>query len=888
MLGPRLFRLLLLAYPPALRREFGAEMTAAVADAWTSTTSFSSRLRLVADLIRDFFTSWPGAWRAGAPTPGRPLPKRTLRMSLSRDVRHALRLFTRAPMFALGAIATLALGIGASAAIFSLADATLLRPLPIPQADRVVEVGFSWGAADTWDLARMQHGFDAVGGWCDINAAMAVNGVTTTVPGLAVTGGYFGVVNLPAQAGQLITPTDDRRDGPLVAVISDSLWRRQFGADPGVVGRLITLNRRDVTVIGVAPRNFRGLALDAAPEIYVPMASVPQVGTGFLTRPGLLDSQDMVWIDVAMRLKSATTLEGARNEIEGIYRQLHPPAPGEPSDPVTIDPLTTRAIGLGSRADLTRLVSVLLGATLVTLLLACATVANLLLVRSERRRRELAVRMALGAATSAIVRLLFAESLVIGLAGAVAGLAVARASLSLLGAFLLPGGIAIGDLGLTVDTTMLAAAAGLGIVTSLLFGLAPMWQATRLALQPSLGDGARGATRQPLRAALVTAQVALCVMLVGGTLSFGRAIEHALAINLGFDTSQSSITTTNPSLVRYGTDRVLAYQSAVSAAMASAPQVQAAGWALMPPLKGRLQQSATFAGYERAPKEPDDIDGNAVSPGYFAAMQIRLLEGRDFSADDRPDSARVVVCNESAARKYFAGRSAIGGRVTFDADATPVKWATIVGVVGDVRRGLDINPVPMLYLPLTQNPSLLDFGPTRLIVRSALPPAAALKEVAAILKRVDPIVPITEQQTMSEHLARVLMPQRLGLTLFSLFAGMAIILTALGIYAVVAYGVAHRTREIGLRMALGASRANVLRLVLRQGSWPVLAGLVLGLIGFAAAARVLRQFMFDRTPADASAFAVLALIVGVVAAIAMIVPANRAVRVDPTNALRAD
>jgi predicted permease len=894
MLGPRLFRLLLLAYPPSLRREFGVEMSAAVDEAWASNRGVSGRLRFLGDLLADFLTSWPRAWRRRAAPRTRRYgrPHRSFRMSsLSRDIRQALRLFRSAPLFALGAVLTLALGIGTSAAIFSLADATLLRPLPIPHADRVVQAGFSWGAADTWDLARQQQRFDAVGGWCDLTLGMTLNGVTTNVTGLAVTGGYFDVVNLPAEMGQLITAQDDRPGTRPVAVISDGLWRRQFAADPHIIGQTVALNRRDVVIIGVAPAGFRGLSLDTTPDVYVPMASLPQVGTGFLARPGVLERRDMVWIDVALRMKPGTTIESAANEVEGIYRQLHPPSADEKeATPGTfaLDPLTARAAGLGTRQDLSRLVTILMGATLVTLLLSCATVANLLLVRAERRRRELAVRGALGASMASIVRLLFLESLAIGLAGAAAGVLVARASLSLLGAFLLPGGIAIGQLGLEVNGTILAASAALGILTSLLFGLAPVWRATRLALSSSLRDGARGATRQPLRAALVTAQVALCVILVGGSLAFGRAIQRALAIDLGFSTAHSSLTTVNPALVRYDTDRVLGYQRDVLEAMSAAPQVQAAGWAAIAPLKGRMQWTATFAGYVSAPSEGHDIDANVVSPGYFDAMEMRVLDGRDFAASDTAAAPNVVVVNAAAVRKYFGDRSAVGGQVTFDPDETPVRWSTIVGVVNDVRRAPGATSAPMMYLPTAQNPSFLNFGAQHLIVRSALPPAAAVAEVAAILTRVDPIVPIMQQQTMSDHLARLLMPQRLGLTLFALFAGMAVVLTALGIYAVVAYAVAHRTPEIGLRMALGASRSNVLRLVMRQGAVPVVLGLLLGLGGFAAASRGLQQFMFDQAAADPVALGGLALVVGVVAALAMIIPAGRAIRVDPTIALRAE
>jgi putative ABC transport system permease protein len=891
MLAVRLYRLLLLAYPPALRRSHGDEMCLAVAERWRERSGPAAHARLVGDLLVDFIRSLPRAWRSPRPS-GHPAPpgRQPMRDFFSSDVRGAVRVLAHAPLFTLGATVTLALGIGASTAIFSLASATLLHPLPIDAPDRVLQVNFSWSPADVWDLAATQRLFTDVGGWSTQDFGLTQDGVTTDVTGAAVTGGYFPLTGLTPVVGRFIGPGDDQPGAAPVVVLGERLWQRTFHADRSVIGRTVVLNRRDVRIVGVAPADFRGLSLGSSPELYVALRTLPQIGTGFVTRPGLLENRDIVWISVAGRLRDGVTPDQAAAEVNAIYRRAHPPAAGsDPPAPVTLDPVTARAVGLRTLGDLRHLLEVLISATCLTLLLACASVANLLLVRAERRRRELAMRLALGASRWRIVRLLVTESAAIGVVGALAGLGVARAGLSLLGAFTLPGDIAIADLGLTLDLRMLAIAMGLGVATSLTFGLAPLWQAANVTVAPVLRDGERASTRQPMRTVLVTAQVALCVLLVAGSLAFGRAVRHALSVDLGFDaTDRTSLTTTDSTLARYTQDQTIVFENRVIEALAATTWAEAAGWSMMSPLHGRMQWTIGVAGYQPAPREDMGIDTNVVSPGYFRAMHMRVLRGRDFLPADRDGGEDVAVVNDALVRKYFGSRPALDARLNLDPDSDRPRWARIVGVVNDVRRGLQDPPLPTVYLPVAQNARMLDFGGQVLVVRSSLDGAAALHAVSTLLGQVDANVPVVKRQTVRDQLGAVLMPQRLGLTLFTLFGGLALLLTTLGIYAVVAYGVAHRTREIGIRVALGAAPGGILRLVALQGLRPVGLGLAVGLAGFWLSAKSLQRFMFALPAGTPASIGLLAGAIGGVALLAMLLPARRALAIDPARALRND
>jgi len=886
----RLIDLLLLAYPPAIRRQHGEEMAEALEARWRDERGLVARARWVIDLAIDVAGSWPREWRAAAGRPVRPRP-RGGRLGLSGaagDVRAARRLFTRAPLFALGAVLTLALGIGATSAIFSLADATLLRPLPIRDPDRVWQADFSWSHPDFRDLEAVPTPFSEVAAWSNQTFGFDRGGEAVDMAGAAVSGGYFALAGLRPIAGRLLDAGDDRAGASPAAVLSERAWTRLTGRDPSIVGATVQLNRRPVTIVGIAPRTFRGLTLTDAPEVFVPIAAMTSIGTGLLSRPAAMVNRSLVWLNVVGRLRDGATPAQATSVVQALYRRVHPPDPGEPPDTVRLQPLAVTAFSSGGTGDAERFVVVLVCATVVTLLLACATVANLLLVRAERRRREMALRTALGAGRGRLMRLVFVESVAIGLAGSLGALAVASIALHLLGSFDLPGQVSIADLGLSLSPTVFATSIALGLATSQVFGLAPVWRASRVDTQAVLRDGSRGSTRQPIRNLLVTVQVGLCVLLLAGSVAFGRAMRYASSLDLGFDTNRTTITSFNPGHARYTVAQMVDIERRIGDAIRREPWAAGVGWLSMLPLRGSMTWTVGITGPDAPPKGRVDIEANVVSPGYFQAMAIPLRAGRVFSDADTATAPLVMTISESMARRYWPRGNALGARVSTDPDsADPAVSATIVGIVGDVKHDIDNPRETMFYVSVEQHISMVDFGQS-LVVRASLPPEIALANVATIVKRVDPGLPIGRSQTMTDHLGALLMPQRLGLTLFVLFAGLAAVLTTLGIYAVVTFAVTQRAREIGIRVALGAERAAVIGLVARQGVRPVAFGLVAGVFTFFLASSALRSLLFARSAMNGWSVALLAGAVGAMALGAMLLPAHRALAVDPAVALRQE
>ena len=887
-MSAQLVRLLLLLYPPSLRREHGMEIALTVSEAWRAQRGWRARARLAAHLVADVVSSWP---RASKSRPRRPPPspdsRRPVLLGLWGDIKSAVRLWSYSPMFVVAAVLTLSLGIGTATAIFSLADAALLHPLPIPDVDRIVQSRWSWSHADFRDLEARQQVFSELAAWTGLDLGLEHDGQALALKAAGVSGGFFRLAGQRAVAGRLLGEADDRRAGPIVAVLSERVWDRVFRRDSSVVGSTLHINRKPVLIVGIVPRAFRGLSLREAPEVFVPMSVLPELATGFLSRPNLLDARNVVWLQVAGRLRDGVTLGQAEDQVDGIYRQVHPSEKAsKPAPRIVLISAVARAIGLDSSEELRRFVAVLTGATVVALLLSCATVANLLLVRAERRRREFAVRTALGASRFRTLRLLLTESLLIGAAAGVAGLVVARVTASLLGTFSLPGRIAIADLDLTLNPTVLALAIGLGLVTSLVCGCAPLWHVSHATLTTALRAGDRGSARQPLRSVLVAGQLGLCVVLAGGSLTFARAVRQALTVDLGFDTRHTARVTIDPALVRYGRGQRIDLQSRILETFRSAPWVQAAGWSVALPLQGRMQWLVEVDGY--AASEVLNPDANVVSDGYFEVLGIPLIAGRTFAASDSEQSERVAIISQALARKCWPGGRAVGGRVALDPTPGNKQWATVIGIVGDVRRGLERQAEPMIYVPLSQHGNMAEFNGQHLFVRSTQPAETAARESAALVRRVDPIVPITRVDTMLDQVKGAATSHRLGLTLFGAFTSLAVVLSALGVYAVVTFAVARRTKEIGIRLALGADRGGVLRLVVRQGAWPVSLGLGTGVAVFWLLSGALRQFALSQPVFDGVTIAAMVGGAGLLAFLAMIVPARRALGVDPAMTLRQE
>ena len=867
-------RLIVRAYPPALRRSHGLDIAETLSARWRDRRSLRARLRFALDVVADLVSTWRQT-------------RTPLMRNVSSDLRDAVRLFRRGPLFAAGAVLTLALGVGTTSAILSLADATLLRPLPIPDADSLVQGTFSFSYPDFRDEAASHRGLVHLSAWTNGQFAVERRGETLQVMGVGVSGLYFTLAGQSALAGRLLQNEDDSSAGVARAVISERLWARAYNRDPQIIGETVMVNRRPVVIVGVSPAAFRGTSLQISPELFVTLAHIADLSPGFLSRPGAMTNRGTVFLTLAGRLAPGTSVDQATEEARRIYYSFRPP--GTKQDPgAWFTPMVPMALGARTAADLRRFVTLLVGASALTMLLTCATVANLLLVRADRRRQELGVRVALGAGRVRLSRLLLVESLGIGLAGGLAGVVVAFATLQLLGTYALPGQVSIADLGLTVDTRLLLATSALGVVTALVFGLAPIGRTRHVDAAAVLRSGTRATSRGRLRAALVGIQVALCVMLLGGSLAFGRAMAHALALDLGFNVHETTITTINPSLARYTPERAADLRRRTLELLQSRPGVRAAGWSLVRPLSGAFIVQAVAEGELTQPEGlKRDLQGNVVTDGYFEAMQIAIKSGRSFTADDLRGTPRVAIVSQSLATKLWPTADAVGRRVSLeDAGSEDMKWSTVVGVSADIHRQVGGPPVPMIYLPDGQGPAA--FSPDYLMVRSAGAVDPVIAEIRAALRSLDPNVPITSSVPMSRHVGAPLMAHRLGLTLFVMFAGLAMLLTGFGLYAVVASAVAQQTREIGIRVALGAEATRVLGIVARQGAWSVVGGLAIGLAGFAFGARLLESFMFSLPVVSAAALAIVCGIVTAIAIAAILVPARRALSVDPTVALRAE
>lgn len=873
-MAPRLLRVLLMTYPPSLRSAYGAEMADAVEQEWRHRSSFMSRLKLAGELVTDAASSWRG----------KPRPSFKMK-NTSSDLKDAFRLFRRSPLFGLSAVLTLALGVGATTAILTLADAALLHPLPISRADRLVEGTFSWSYPDFRDLVDGSHAMTTVAAWSNQQFALERAGETTQVISAAVSGNYFSLAGQQAIAGRLINATDDVPGGPVVAVVSERLWTNVFHHDPSLIGATVNINRRPVTIVGAVPGGFRGLSLQTAPELFIPVATLPDVSTGFLADPKLLSNRGRVWLTVAGRLQDGVAAAAVDKEARQIYAS-HRPAPSKDTTE-WFTALLPQAMGVRTVGDLQRFMTILIGASGLTMLLTCATVANLLLVRAERRRHELAVRAALGAGRARIVRLLLVESVGIGCAGAAFGVGVALLTLQLLSSYALPGGISIADLHLAINLQLLLLCGALGLVTTIAFGVGPAFAAARQNASVILRSGARSISRQPVRSILVTLQIALCVLLLGGSIAFGRALQHALSFNFGFNVAETSMTAINPSLARYTPAQSAAIHQAALERARALPSVEGAAWAMLRPLSGALTIQPILVGAERPAGAPDSVLANVVTDGYFETLGIPIISGRSLTAEDLRSPEGALVVSASLAQIYWPGQSALGKRMRLlDRDEDKSPGAVVIGIASDIHRAVGGPGIPMLYVPSNQVPP--GFSADYLFVRSHRDPATLLPEIRDMLRAIDPTVPVTTSATMASHVAGPLMAHRLGLTLFLMFAGLALILTTLGLYAVVATAIAQRTREIGIRVALGAEAGRVVAMVGRQGLWPVAVGVVAGLTAFALSARLIKSFMFALAPVNAWTLVALAAAVGLIAVAAMLVPARRALAVDPAITLRTE
>lgn len=805
--------------------------------------------------------------------------------NILRDLAFAARLLAKSLTFALAAIVTLALGIGANTAMFTLADATLLRPLPFHQPEQLVV----WSWSSSWphyqEYAKRTDIFQGVvasGGTMRLN--LAVDGSSELVQGALLSGNAFEVLGVRASVGRTLLPSDDVGGAPIVAVLNHGFWRTRFGADPAVVGRTMRINGRPMSIVGVAEPEFRGTSLAMNPALYIPTAVSGPLSTGFFSKVDRLSHSGFVWLTLIGRLRPEMTAAEASAAMDTLYAQLQPPAPGTAREErLQLEPLETRALGSGA-TDVRTFVTLLLGVVALTLLIGCANLANLLLAKSATRRREVGVRLALGATRGRVVQQMLAESLLLAIFGGAAGVLVAVIALRALTTFELPGGLRLSSIPLDISGAALAVTFGLSLLTGLLFGGAPAWRASRTDVLASLRDESRGSTsRGGMRNLLLGAQVAMSLLLLTGAGLFARSLVTALDARLGFDPSAVATASLNLGLARYEPAQATSFYETALERIRSLPQVTHASWTNLVPTRGAFMWNTEIESTGKSLT----VYSTHVGSDYFGTVGTRVIAGRSFSPDDTAGAPPVGIVNETMARKYFAGRDPVGGRIRiFDTSVT------IVGVAENtIVRELREDPAAQLYLAFDQwleGPRGIATDTAHLLVKGGGDPEALLPLVREQLRALDPELPLYDVVTFEERVAALTMPQRMGVTLFTLFSVIALALATVGIYGVATYVAAQRAREIGIRIALGATDGAVRRLVLLQGMWPIAGGILVGLAVALYASRAAQAFLLDVSPTDPMTLGTVTALLSVIALVASYLPARRATRTDPASALRED
>lgn len=807
---------------------------------------------------------------------------------LAQDARFAVRQLIAAPLFAAVAVATLGLGIGATTAIFTVVDAVVLRPLPFRRPNELTLINTRWhdldgsaSAGDYTDWRARSSSFASMAAIRFMGMTLSTADAPQRVNGAQVTASLFSTYGVAPQRGRVFTADEDQPGRDAVAVLSDGLWRRAFASDTSIVGRSIQVNGRPTTVIGVMPPSFD--PTDSHEELWTPVAFTPD----------RIAEHDEHYLTVVARLKPGITIAAAQQEMTAISRRMSDQYPKTNATNTShVVPLAGTVIG-AYRARL----FVLLGAVGCVLLIACVNVANLLLARGAARGTELAIRAAIGAGRSRIVRQLLTESVVLALVAGVTGVALAWIGVRVLVHSAPPN---IPRVATThIDGWVLLFALGIAVLSSVLFGLVPAVKASRGNLETSLREGGRrGVTgpRDRLRSLLVAGEVAMALTLLVAAGLLIRSAVYLNGVSPGFDPTGivSARVSLRPSDSNQDTQEAEQTFLRIRDAVAAVPGAQAVALTSQAPMgPGASSNGIVPEGKEMSIKSAIDARMRMVSPGYLGVMKIPLLSGRDIEATDIRGGQRVMVVSAALAKALWPGQSAIGKRVACcEGDPSDPKWKTIVGVATDVRSSGPTEDVyPEFYIPMTQVPdnAWRWIGRTMTVVaRSANGDGASLAPgLRNAVKSVDPTLPVYSLFTMDQSIGRSLAEQRFHLVLLVTLAAVALLLAAAGIYGVISFVVALRTHEIGVRLALGATGPDVVRLLTRQGLRPVIFGAVVGVVMAAWAMRLLRGSIYGVQPTDPATFAAVVITLLAIATLAILLPASRATRIDPKAALNA-
>jgi putative ABC transport system permease protein len=798
-----------------------------------------------------------------------------------QDFRYALRQLIKAPSFTLVAILTLALGIGACTAIFSVVNTVLLRPLDYPDPDRLVIIRetqlpkfpeFSVSPPNFLDWQKQAKSYEHLAATTGASLNLTGEGEPQRLIGVKATAHYFDVYGVKPILGRMLLPEEDAVGKNHVVVLSYGFWQRVFGGARDVAGRSVQLNGEPYQIVGVAPYGF-GAASKV--DVWTPMAFKPEETAN--------DARGGHYINVYGRLKPGVTFTQAKAEMEVIAAQLAGQYP-EPQKGwgIFMMPLQDYYV-----RDVKPVLYTLLGAVGCVLLIACANLANLLLARATARHREISIRAALGAGRGRLIRQLLTESVVLAICGGVAGVILAKWGLDSL-LLLAPENLSrSGEIRL--DAGILLFALGLSIVTGLLFGIAPAWLAARTDVNEALKQGTRGSTeggvRGRLRGALVVIEVTLALVLLGGAGLLVRSFMQLAHVDPGFIPENATLMRLSLPQKKYAQpEQQTAFADALLERVKNLPGVQSVGITHSMPLVGDYVLGFKIEG--RPPIEPSQepsLNYYAGTPEYFRAMGIRLVRGRVFTAQDDAKAPRVCLINETLARQFFPNEDPIGKRMHITNG--PETWREIVGIVGDIKQyGVDQTTTAQGYEPFAQVP----FSSLNVVIRTKGSAAALLGALRPAVYAVDKDQPVGAIRPLEEIVADSVSRQRFAMTLLTVFSGVALIIAAVGIYGVMAYNVVQRTGEFGIRMALGAQQRDVLRLVLSQGGKLIGLGLVIGLVATLAASRAMGSMLFNTSAYDPLTLSTITLVLGAVALAACFFPANRATKVNPIEALRTE
>ena len=806
--------------------------------------------------------------------------------TLWQDLRYGARMLTKNPGFTLIAVTTLALGIGANAAIFSVVNAALLRPLPFKDPGQLVWV---WGTVPKFGQANhspveflayqaQQTSFTEMAAYRNMAFTVTGGAEPEHVQGVIVSPNYFSLLGVPAARGRVFQPEDVRPGAPRAAVVSYDLWQKRYAGDPSLIGRSFTINGESAIVIGVMPPNFQ---TNLSTELWLsPRQIAPDYQMNY--RGDMLALRESHYLRVMARLKPGATIEHAQAELNAIAARLEREYPDQAGHGARVVSLQEMAV-----SDVRLTLLTLFGAVALVLLIACANVTNLSLARATARYREIAIRAALGASRFSLIRQLLTESVLLSLAGGLAGWLLASWGVESLLSLSPEGALRLHEARL--DATVFLFTLSVSMAAGVVSGLAPALAASKTDLVSTLKEGARGARtgvgRNRLRQGLVVAEVALAlVVLIGAGLLVG-SFARLTAVKPGFDPNNLMTMWISLTGERYGTVTAnTRFIKELTASLEALPGAQGVAICDDFPVQGTDTHGyPEIEGRGAAPEDRTLVGHHAINPRYFEAMRVSLVKGRAFTERDDASAPPVVIINEAMANRVWPNEEALGKRIRFGGPGEP--WSEVVGVVANVKHdGLHLADSPHCYSPHLQQP----WPFLAIAVRSQTDQAALLASVRQAVRKIDPNLPLAQPLAMKDRMERVLATRRLTLALFSLFAVVALSLAAIGLYGVMSFGVAQRTHELGVRIALGATSRDALKLVIGQGMKLVALGLALGLGVALAVSRLMAQLLFGVSARDPLTFVVIAFLLAFVALLACYMPARRATKVDPMVALRTE